>query len=296
MLGAPSASAESLHCSLCRSPIEGQYTRFEELDLNACSTCAASPACATCGLPLAGRLEGEGGHCTRCVRSAPRCATCGLPVYDSYWTIAGTEGHYCARCMEEAPACSACKVPSRDGTVRDGRFFCKPCKPNLVAADGAYEGIYRRTIERAREVLGLELEREPRLVVESSSDLHDLRHGDATPSDLCGLYFQDGRGNQSIHVLSHLTEARASAVLAHELAHAWQAENCPEDQGTRLREGFAEWVAWKLLERQDYDAEREVISSRTDEYGLGFRLFAQLEQRQGVDGVLWYARSASGSP
>jgi hypothetical protein len=110
---------------------------------------------------------------------------------------------------------------------------------------------------------------------------------------VCGLYVRDTDGNTSIHLLSHLTETRSTAVLAHEIAHAWQAENCPDAQGTRIREGFAEWVAWKVLEGMDgADGERSVIEARTDDYGDGFRLFAALEAKHGPERAVWYARAA----
>jgi hypothetical protein len=129
--------------------------------------------------------------------------------------------------------------------------------------------------------------------VESASVLgKGTIHGDV-PEGLCGLFQKDHRGNASIHILSHLTESRATAVLAHELAHAWQAENCPDEQGDRIREGFAEWVAWKLLDGlEGCDAERELIEERTDEYGRGFQVFLDFEAERGTDWTIWYARSA----
>jgi hypothetical protein len=115
----------------------------------------------------------------------------------------------------------------------------------------------------------------------------------AAASDVCGLYLRDAAGRTSIHLLADLCAARTTAVLAHELAHAWQAENCPEAQGRRVREGFAEWVAWKVLEGSPgADAEREIIAGRTDEYGQGYRLFAALERQRGAEGAIWYATSA----
>jgi hypothetical protein len=180
--------------------------------------------------------------------------------------------------------------------MRDGRFFCPACEPRLVSDHDDYDGVYQRMVRRARDVLGLELDTLPELVVDSKESIKGRPGVAATPTTVCGLYSRDGLGRSTIHVLSHLTEPRVSAVLAHELAHAWQAENCPDDQGVRVREGFAEWVAWRLLDGLDgCDRERTVIESRTDEYGHGFRLFSGLEMRRGAPGAVWYATAARSS-
>jgi hypothetical protein len=156
-----------------------------------------------------------------------------------------------------------------------------------------WDAVYGQLVERAGEVLGIRLERTPVLVIDDASTLGE-RHGEDGPADgLCGLYLRDANGNASIHVLSHLPAPRGAAVLAHELAHAWQAENCPEEQGTRLREGFAEWVAWRLLDGwEGGEPERAFIEARTDEYGMGFRLFRGLEESRGSSHALWYAAVA----
>jgi hypothetical protein len=185
----------------------------------------------------------------------------------------------------------------RDGRGHDGRFFCPACARRLLTDREKYDGVYGRVVARARDVLGLHLERVPELVVESSASLEERSNPILQPARVCGLYARDGLGRATIHVLSHLPETRVTAVLAHELAHAWQAENCPDDQGQRIREGFAEWVAWRLLEGvEGCGPERDIIAARTDDYGLGFRTFSALEQRQGPSHAIWYATTARSSP
>jgi len=256
-------------------------------------TCAEAPECAACALPMAGRNEGDGTYCERCVRSSARCVTCGRALPGNYWEVRGTSGMYCKSCTEEAPPCASCQAPVRDGELRDGRYFCRACTSELLVEIASFEAIYARAVARIDETLGLVIKKLPRLVVESAASMDRERTAEMTREGLCGLYVRDERGRTSIHVLSYLTERKALAVLAHELAHAWQVENCPDAQGPRLREGFAEWVAWKALEGiPDCLGEREIIESRSDEYGDGFRVFVELERTRGADGVLWYATSA----
>lgn len=292
LLASPVTALEPPICSGCESEITGPYIRYDAIDLDICGDCARAETCRRCGLPRTGWLDGADGVCTRCVSAAPRCTSCGLPILDTYWTIEGADGRYCDRCRRDGHECGACGAPVSQGVYRAGRFFCSSCAPRLLVSRASYDELYERMLVLARDRLGLALDRPPALIVESPQELQGALEN--APDGLCGLYERDGLGRTRIRILSNLTEARAAAVLAHELAHAWQARHCPESQGTRLREGFAEWVAWKLLEGWDgADRERKTIRRRTDDYGHGFRTFAALEERTGVEGAIWYARVAS---
>jgi hypothetical protein len=167
------------------------------------------------------------------------------------------------------------------------------CDRDRVTERAVYEEIYREMIGRAHDRLGIRLRNEPPLVVERRMSLASNPGLAHVPESLSGLYVHDGRGNGSIHILSELPRPRIAAILSHELAHAWQAENAPEPQSDRVREGFAEWVAWRLLEGvPGGEAEREIIHARTDVYGDGFRLFARLERESGADSALRWAQGA----
>ena len=296
-LAAPGADASELpRCGLCGDEIRGGYLRFDTLDLNTCSHCSAGPSCPNCSLPMSGSNVGDGENCRRCIDEAERCNSCGLPIFERYWKVAGTEGVYCRTCREDAPSCTSCGAPSRSVVRRDGRILCAPCDSRRVTHDGEYSRLYREMQDRARDRLGLVLEREPPLVVESEAELRSrpgiTGHHDA----VTGIFVRDRLGRGSIHILTELTASRAAAVLAHEFAHAWQAERCPEEQSLRLREGFAEWVAWRVLEGWDGgESEREIIAARTDEYGLGFRWFRDLEASRGTSFAVWWATAATSS-
>jgi aminopeptidase N len=51
-------------------------------------------------------------------------------------------------------------------------------------------------------------------------------------------------------------------VTAHEYAHAWQGENCPLLDDPLLREGFAEWVAYRVLEYYRLDRQLDLMLKR----------------------------------
>jgi hypothetical protein len=164
---------------------------------------------------------------------------------------------------------------------------------SLVEDAAEIQRAYAEMLRDAVSRLGLSIELPPVLRVESRAGLHARAGVRDAPEGLCGLYVRDGAGAPTIHVLAPLPRARLCAVLAHEIAHAWQAEHCPDAQSTRLREGFAEWVSWTLLRGRDGGrAERDVIEARTDIYGEGFRVFAELDARGGAARAIRYAQCA----
>ncbi len=199
---------------------------------------------------------------------------------------------FCERCSRNSLPCALCGAPAPNGEMRAGRFVCRFCRPLLIEDAAAYDSLYAEVIARARNILGLELSPPPLNVVPAASFDPARLAQEISVDRLCGLFERRADGDVSILILTPQTSSRATAVMAHELAHAWQAQHCPDEQGTRIREGFAEWVSWKLLAGlPGGERERERIEARCDDYGVGFRIFHGIEERGGVDAVLWYAQA-----
>jgi hypothetical protein len=74
--------------------------------------------------------------------------------------------------------------------------------------------------------------------------------------------------------------------MAHEFAHAWQSEQSPNDMPQEVQEGFAEWVAYKLLEGWGCWKRIDRMLRREDLYGRGLKLVLQWEQTEGQVGVI----------
>ena len=79
-------------------------------------------------------------------------------------------------------------------------------------------------------------------------------------------------------------------VTAHELAHAWQSFHAPSTQSLQIVEGFAEWVAYRVLLALGQQRDAARLTRRDDLYGKGLQYFIALEQRSGQQGVLQRAR------
>ena len=89
-------------------------------------------------------------------------------------------------------------------------------------------------------------------------------------------------------------KGRFKAIVAHELAHAWEREQeiLTSDRG--LREGFARWIEYKVLQSEGLHAEAaRVAGIRTWRYGRGVRTLLAVERKQGEGGVLEFIRGVA---
>jgi hypothetical protein len=75
-------------------------------------------------------------------------------------------------------------------------------------------------------------------------------------------------------------------VLAHELAHAWQSELGEWHAPQEVQEGFAEWVAYRLLKSWGCYRRYERMLRRSDLYGHGLRLVLAWDEQGGRQEVI----------
>ena len=95
-----------------------------------------------------------------------------------------------------------------------------------------------------------------------------------------------------MYVLRGLPETAMIETIAHEWGHAWQGENCPLLRDPTIREGFAEWTAYKALVAMGYDAVVPSAEGNNGCYGKGLRTMVQIERKHGIVGVLDFCRDA----
>lgn len=76
-------------------------------------------------------------------------------------------------------------------------------------------------------------------------------------------------------------------TVAHELTHAWQQENCP-DQSLALKEGLAVWIQYKTLQWDGAYYYANELNEYTQDpvYGQGYRFIQKLEDKLGEANVL----------
>lgn len=100
-----------------------------------------------------------------------------------------------------------------------------------------------------------------------------------------GLYRWNGYHN--VYIMTDLNRDKFFGVSVHELTHAWQMENAPKDQELVIKEGFASWVAYKILQMDGaYISANEIHNMADPVYGVGFKLMLDLEKAYGANGLI----------
>ncbi len=266
----------------------------------------ARPACSACGRPLVGtyyRLDDGRQLCPADYeRLGPRCVSCGSLVFGSYVLVDGRHT-VCRPCHQRNPACFICGLPSRAPGRRlsDGRALCPEHARQAVLTTSPAEAI----MHQAEQVLCAALGPEMRLkhpidvvrVVDGNTLRRLLGRRAQAGADLLGLFHLQVQGfsrRYTVYFISGLPRERLLVVAAHEYAHAWHSEQNPRymECSDRMREGFAEWVAFKANQHLGRQAEGDrLLGQKSGPYLEGLRRFLQLEGEVGVTGVLRLART-----
>lgn len=295
----PACQKTALRCQVCGKPIIGSYVRYQS-GLIACESCQQSGRrCTHCRRPLRPHEQDE--FCENCLKTLPRCGVCQRPISGQFFRFGDSPQPYCPGCSKERPACDVCGVPvGNDGQqLAGGQHRCGECRKTLVLEDREVQAVYLLVIQHTRSVLEGEVRQTPAVVVSDPAELAAIRRRhlaaadpDAHTQHLVG-FFEQRNGQRTIYVERGLPRATLIGTLAHEFAHAWQADYAPHEQDLLLREGFAEWVAYRVLVTLGHTREAARATRREDTYGRGLRYFIALERQAGRQQVLAEARAAT---
>jgi len=218
-----------------------------------------------------------------------RCATCGRPLIDGYFYLHDRPERYCPDCIVGRARCDSCAAPVGDQhwTLHDGRVQCGACHTTAVYDVAQAQQIYAETVAAVEAQLSLSLRVGVEFRLIDAPTLAQVRAtgGAAARDKTLGLYQRQGR-LRAIYVLYGLPRLTFRMVVAHEYAHAWQGETCPLLEDDQLREGFAEWVAYRhLLHLGCSKAAARMLTSQHPYRPMLERVLA-LEQRAGPRGVI----------
>jgi hypothetical protein len=153
--------------------------------------------------------------------------------------------------------------------------------------------VYHDAVAQVARVLHGQLHETPRLEIVSRRKMGEIRrryeHRSSEPTaashHVLG-YFVQAHDESTIYAEACLPRGLLLGTLAHELAHAWQTEQGLHLKDALLREGFAEWVAYRVLTEGTLSALAERATRRDDIYGRGLRHFLNIENRFGYAGVI----------
>jgi hypothetical protein len=294
------------YCHLC-GQAAGRYRLYErqgkdeiEPGLVVCEQCEATQArCEMCQVPMAPATAREG-LCPVCRALTPaggRCLACGQPVGRRYVTV-GDAGPFCETCFRDRPRCDVCGAPvgAESWTLPDGRRICSRCHQTAVYQPEQASQLHARTVAIIQQDLGLALNVPTEFALVDRNELQELlEEGDAdtgsSPEKTLGVFLRRGR-RRGMYVQYGLPQILLIQVMAHEYAHAWQGENCPLLRDAQVKEGFAEWVAYKVLQELGASKKMAAMAARPDLYGEGLRHLLSVEQAEGIRGVLDHCRKA----
>lgn len=224
------------------------------------------------------------------------CAACGTALNGSYYVLQDREERYCAPCIRTRPRCDACSAPVglRHWRLHDGRALCERCHSTAVYDPDEAQQLFEETVGAIIAQLGLSLRVGVVFRLVDAPTLAQVRQAAdpaAAPEKTLGLYQRHG-SVRAIYMLYGLPRIVFRMVVAHEYAHAWQGETCPLLDDFDLREGFAEWVAYRHLLYLGCTKEaRRMLQSSHPYRPLLDRLLAY-EQRFGPAGVVEYVLQA----
>lgn len=260
----------------------------------------AELSCAACGCSLVGtyyRMSDGRKLCPEDYeKQLPRCAVCGQTIVADYLLVEGSTA-VCRPCHKKYPPCFVCGIPVRAGgrKLADGRTLCGPDAARAVNDSDRAAALFHEGAATVMATLGTGMALKHPVdaikIVDQESLAQMLRRRGRPARDILGLFQMRARGDErwyTVYLVSGLPPERLLTVAVHEYAHAWHSENHDRysDCNDRLREGFAEWVAYRVNKRLGRKAEvQHLLAQQMADYIEGLRLFLEVERKHGVAGV-----------
>lgn len=287
-------------CNLCGQPTYGQGVSYrrqsQRKGLVICLSCEdETKRCDICHIPVHPAMS-EDGSCPTCAEGLPVCAACERRIKDRAYQNLANNVCYCESCFTRQPRCGICSgaVGLKGQKLHDGRFICAQCNKTAIYEFEKANVLYRRVIALTRYHLGIELKICPALVLVDRQQMFYLikqtsLHQPENPDMIFGVFVRRNE-KRGIYIETGLPQILMLQVMAHEYAHAWQTENSPRHQDPLIREGFAEWVAYRVLTTIGSVKKAALMEQRQDLYGQGLQLMLNLERKGGSSAVFELAQ------
>jgi hypothetical protein len=298
-------------CQLCGTQFDGRIHLLRHSlwppgqEMRICTECyRQKPRCSVCGMPLAANALNGHSVCPTCREKVPQCLTCGVHVKGNVMVVDGI-GPFCEQCVQNRPSCDICGAPISDQhwQLSDGRLSCVRCHSSAIYTASEVLSVYKEVMRVVEHCFGLRLNIPTGIMLVDRNQLSQILlqqelDEELDPTSTLGVYVRKGM-KRGIYIQSGLPVNLVIRVTAHEYAHAWQGENCPLLDDPLLREGFAEWVAYRVLEYYRLETQRQLMLNRCnregssgDLYCQGLRLVLELEKKIGLAGVIEHCRNS----
>ncbi len=321
-----SFSGENPVCSVCkkRIPPNKEYLVYGG-NIFCGKNCylKTMPACATCGKKSVKGLKNADGvfFCSeKCLSQTwPVCSLCGKRSQEGV-KIGDQNGKFFCRSCAAKPKCFCCDMPDNCTVLADGRNICRECAKTSVTDEAEFIRIISDVKAKMEKEFKLSTRNDIKYSLVDLPTLQDATPGKATARMEFGTYKTEetvektiiikgpslfGKAKEevkdekkttirNIFLLSGLTKGKMTEVSAHELAHDWMQNNYPAIKDLKVKEGWAEFVAWrinKLFGNLPLNAKIEDNLDAT--YGDGFRAFKKLYDGGGEPAIMDFIKSSA---
>lgn len=270
--------------------------------------------CSQCGRTVTGKYLTSKGQtfCSEACyeKTLPKCALCGKHFREGMQITEDPARVYCKECAAK-PYCFNCRLPNDCEKLADGRNICRDCRTRAVFDPARAKAVFDRVRERMRRDLEIGTGRTIHFFLTDLPNLEKLGKNENTPGQELGLYsytftevttsekkFPWSKPKEStkitnerfaVYALDGMTEDKLIEVCAHELAHDWMQKNYPRIRDLKVREGFAEYIAYRVNLLYGHDYLNPRMEKNPDPvYGDGYRQIAAYARLHGFDGLLRY--------
>lgn len=192
--------------------------------------------------------------------------------------------------------CDSCWQPlgTTYWTLENGRLVCERCFGEALNDDAALAPIVGNVTAALEGALGIRLRRAPAARIVSREEMtrltrENLNTFEGLTGEIAGLYMAAGK-EPAVYILRGLPRRTAVKVVAHELAHAWQAENCPPGAPLGVSEGFSEYAAYTSLRQAGLEETAEQMFLELGPYGVNFKRMEVLGRVHGPRALLEMVR------
>ncbi len=232
------------------------------------------------------------------------CAVCGKEIQgDTVYLftdkVTNEKKHLCYDCSMLTDVCFVCGIPVKQDftTLPDGRLLCARDAKNVVLDPN-----------EAKQICGDVQDEMDRFFSRFTSfptnvDVHvvdrvtllalfKIPGNDFACPDILG-YFQSKTNHRvvryDISIMSALSRAESKSTFAHELSHAWVAQNVPAERRKNLdrnaQEGFCELMSYLLMDADNEEGEKNAILKSSYTRGQ-IHAFVAAERAHGLNDVL----------
>lgn len=310
--------AQHFVCKKCGKPIEGSYQKLlGDYYHPDCYESETAVKCAVCGQIITGEMITKDlkFYHPECYKKfiVPKCSVCLEPMGGEYKVdVYGNKFHaYHIGVLDQCEICGRiiCSALTNGGRYyEDGRHICNLCYEKVEYNRQNIQDLLTKVIDKLNQ-MGIRLSKNNISV--QVVDKNELKRisGMEKFNQLEGFCQSQGQTiyvnntkkktnfNHKIFVLSGLPSLNIEGILAHELMHAWAAENTPDNQPPDVREGSCNYISYQyLIYSSDPDVKYLLLGmeKNTDPvYGQGFQKIRNKFYGKPISALLDYLKSGN---